>query len=82
MQKKEHEYYENIGDWNFDEIKYKVERLKKWELYEKAVDEKLVRTSTANAPWIIVEGNDKLYARIKVLETVVEALEKRMKEEK
>lgn len=50
----------------------------KWELYEKAVDEMLVRTSTANAPWIIVEGNDKLYARIKVLETVVEALEKRL----
>lgn len=53
----------------------------KWELYEKAVDEMLVRTSTAYAPWIIVEGNDKLYARIKVLETVVEALEKRLKEE-
>ncbi len=50
----------------------------KWELYEKAVDEMLVRTSTADAPWIIVEGNDKLYARIKVLETVVEALEKRL----
>lgn len=53
----------------------------KWELYEKAVDEMLVRTSTANAPWIIVEGNDKLYARIKVLETVVDALEKRMKQD-
>lgn len=53
----------------------------KWELYEKAVDEMLVRTSTANAPWIIVEGNDKLYARIKVLETVVDALEKRIKED-
>lgn len=51
----------------------------KWDLYEKAVDEMLVRTSTADAPWIIVEGNDKLYARIKVLETVVNALEKRMK---
>lgn len=35
MQKKEHEYYENIGDWNFDEIKYSVERLTNWELYEK-----------------------------------------------
>lgn len=52
----------------------------KWEFYEKAVDEMLVRTSTANAPWIIVEGNDKLYARIKVLETVVDALERRMKQ--
>lgn len=53
----------------------------KWELYEMAVDEMLVRTSTPKAPWIIVEGNDKLYARIKVLEAVVDALEKRLKEE-
>ena len=53
----------------------------KWELYEKAVVEMLVRPSTANAPWITVEGNDKLYARIKVLETVVDALEKRIKED-
>lgn len=50
----------------------------KWELYEQAVDEMMVRTSTVNAPWVIVEGNDKLYARIKVLETVVDALEKRL----
>lgn len=54
----------------------------KWELYEKAVDEMLIRTSTADAPWIIVEGNDKYHARIKVLETVVSALEKRLKKEK
>lgn len=54
----------------------------KWDLYEKAVDEMLVRTSTANAPWVIVEGNDKLYARIKVLETVVDALEKRLQKTK
>ena len=54
----------------------------KWELYEKAVDEMLVRTSTAQAPWIIVEGNDKYYARIKVLETVVKALEKKLNTEK
>lgn len=50
----------------------------KWDLYEKAVDEMLVRTSTSDAPWIIVEGNDKYYARIKVLEAVVEAIEKRI----
>ena len=36
----------------------------------------LLKTSTNNAPWTIVEGNDKLYARIKVLKTVVEKLEK------
>lgn len=48
----------------------------KWEEYEKAVDEMLVRTSTTYAPWEIVEANSKYYARVKVLETVVEAMEK------
>lgn len=52
----------------------------KWNLYEEAVDEMLIRTSTTYAPWIIVEGNCKYYARIKVLETVVDAIEKRLKE--
>lgn len=50
----------------------------KWDEYEKAVDEMIVRTSTEDAPWIVVEGNSKYYARIKVLETVVEALEKKL----
>nr|WP_026835704.1 polyphosphate:AMP phosphotransferase [Eubacterium xylanophilum] len=51
----------------------------KWDEYEKAVDEMVLRTSTTGAPWIIVEANSKYYARIKVLETVIEALEKRLK---
>lgn len=50
----------------------------KWEQYEQAVDEMLLRTSTLQAPWIIVEGNDKYYARVKVLESTVNALEKRL----
>lgn len=50
----------------------------KWDEYEKAVDEMIVRTSTEDAPWIVVEANSKYYARIKVLETVVTALEERM----
>lgn len=52
----------------------------KWDQYEDAVNEMLVRTSTTYAPWIVVEGNDKHYARVKVLETVVNALEKKIKE--
>lgn len=47
----------------------------KWDQYEIAVNEMLVRTSTTYAPWIVVEGNSKYYARVKVLETVVAALE-------
>lgn len=54
----------------------------KWEEYVKAVDEMIVRTSTENAPWIIVEANSKLYARVKVLKIVVEAIEKQIKEKK
>lgn len=50
----------------------------KWDEYEKAVDEMLVRTSTPYAPWIVVEANSKYYARIKVLETIVESLEKKI----
>jgi polyphosphate kinase 2 (PPK2 family) len=34
------------------------------------------RTSTHDAPWVLVEANDKNYARIKVLKTVAQALEK------
>lgn len=51
----------------------------KWELYEKAVNEMLLKTSTLYAPWIIVEGNSKYYARVKVLETVVNALEDKIR---
>ena len=51
----------------------------KWDQYEEAVGEMLLKTSTQYAPWVIVEGNDKHYARIKVLETVVKAMEERVK---
>lgn len=52
----------------------------KWDQYEDAVNEMLLRTSTEYAPWIVVEGNNKYYARIKVLETVLEAIERRLHE--
>lgn len=54
----------------------------KWDQYEVAVNEMLVRTSTTYAPWIVVEGNDKLYARVKVLQTVVDALEEKIRQVK
>jgi len=34
------------------------------------------RTSTSIAPWTLVEANDKWFARVKVLRTICEALEK------
>lgn len=50
----------------------------KWDMYEIAADDMILRTSTTYAPWHIIEGNSKYYARIKVLETVVDTLEKRL----
>jgi polyphosphate kinase 2 (PPK2 family) len=47
----------------------------KWEPYVEAVEDMLLKTSTTGSPWTVVPANDKLYARVNVLETVVEALE-------
>ena len=52
---------------------------KKWEAYEQAVCDMVDRTSTSVAPWTLVEANDKLYARIKVLKTICERLESELK---
>jgi polyphosphate:AMP phosphotransferase len=46
-----------------------------WSKYRVAVIEMLQRTSTAAAPWTILEADCKLYARIKALRTVADALE-------
>jgi AMP-polyphosphate phosphotransferase len=46
----------------------------KWGAYEEAVEEMLVKTSTKTAPWSLVEGNDKYWARVKVLSRLVEIL--------
>ena len=35
MQINEYDYYEKIGNWDFDKIKYKTEKLVNWEFYEK-----------------------------------------------
>ena len=46
----------------------------KWDQYAEAVEDMVTKTSTPYAPWTIVPGNDKKYARINVLETVVKQL--------
>ena len=51
----------------------------KWDQYEEAVNEMLKKTSTAFAPWHILESVDKKYARIKALKIVIKELEKALK---
>ncbi|HWA24257.1 MAG TPA: polyphosphate:AMP phosphotransferase [Lacunisphaera sp.] len=43
--------------------------------YTVAVDDMVARTDTEFAPWTLVAGNDKKFARIQILKTVVERLE-------
>ena len=52
---------------------------KKWPAYTRAVDEMVARTSTSIAPWTLVEGNDKLFARVKVLKTLADRMEGRLR---
>jgi polyphosphate:AMP phosphotransferase len=49
---------------------------KKWDAYEIAADDMIERTSTGVAPWTLVEANDKYHARLKVLETLCDRIER------
>jgi AMP-polyphosphate phosphotransferase len=50
----------------------------KWPQYQEAVEDMLLHTSTPFAPWTVVEANSKHYARVKVLKTLVDAIERRL----
>jgi len=47
--------------------------------YEIAVEEMLERTDTKRAPWTLVEADSKKWARVKVMETTVAAIEDGMR---
>lgn len=47
----------------------------KWDDYVRAASDMIERTGTEIAPWTLVEAEDKNYARIKVLKTLVGSLE-------
>jgi polyphosphate kinase 2 (PPK2 family) len=47
----------------------------KWDDYDLAVNDIVERTSTHSAPWVLVEGNDKRFARIKAISTFCDRLE-------
>lgn len=71
-----------------EEISYKQFKIteedyrnrEKWDDYQKAVNEMIARTSTSQAPWLLVEANHKYYARIKVIKAYCESLEKMLDE--
>ena len=66
-----------------EQIAYKAWKLtdedwrnrERWTEYELAVNDMVERTSTRQAPWTLIEANDKRYARVEVLKTLCERLE-------
>jgi AMP-polyphosphate phosphotransferase len=48
----------------------------RWDAYEAAACDMIEKTSVEEAPWTLVEANNKEWARIKVLKTVIRRLEK------
>ena len=47
----------------------------RWDDYKLAVDDLVAQCSTGFAPWTLVAGNDKKFARVHILQTVVNSLE-------
>ncbi|MCB1303677.1 MAG: UDP-galactose-lipid carrier transferase [Leptospiraceae bacterium] len=61
-----------LKQWKFTEED--VRNRDKWPQYEEAVREMLIKTHHDYAPWHLIEANDKRFARIKVLRTVLSLL--------
>lgn len=47
----------------------------RWTEYSRAVEEMIEHTSTPDAPWTLVEADDKFHARVKIVETLADAIE-------
>lgn len=66
-----------------EQISYKAWKLtdedwrnrERWMDYEMAVNDMIEHTSTRQAPWMLVEANDKRHARVEILSALCERLE-------
>ncbi|MBT7924105.1 MAG: polyphosphate:AMP phosphotransferase [Opitutae bacterium] len=70
---------DSAKQWKLNEEDWR--NREKWDLYEEATEEMFLRTHTPYAPWTVIEGNCKRYARIKALDVVIAAIEARIAEE-
>ena len=50
----------------------------KWDLYSVAVNQTIARTNTPNASWTVIPANNKYFARVQTIETVIEAIENKL----
>ena len=50
----------------------------KWDAYQAAALDMIEKTGTPEAPWTLIEAQDKRWARVKVLKTVADRLEEEL----
>ena len=60
--------------WKINDEDWRNRR--KWDEHNAAAEDMFEKTSTEDAPWAVIAANYKWYARLRVLRTVVEALER------
>jgi polyphosphate kinase 2 (PPK2 family) len=53
----------------------------KYPQYKAAIDDMFRLTSTRHAPWVVLESDDKFYARIKALRIICDAIESRLNQQ-
>lgn len=65
--------------WKINDEDWRNRR--RWDEHNKSAEDMFEKTSTEAAPWCVVAGNYKWLARVRVLRTLVEALESALKKE-
>jgi len=65
-----------LKSWKLTDEDYR--NREKWDVYTTAIETMLEKTNTKYAPWYIVSGNSKKFARIEVLKRVTEIMEKNL----
>jgi polyphosphate kinase 2 (PPK2 family) len=73
FREREHNPYKR---WKITDDDWRNRR--KWSKYEKAIDAMLEETSTAHAPWNVIAGERKWYARVTACRKVADALEEKI----
>lgn len=72
---------QNIPEKNWKITDEDWRNREKWDQYELCCNDMLKYTSTEFAPWTVIESNDKKYARIKAIKTLISAIENRLERE-
>lgn len=63
---------DHLRRWKLTEQDWRNREL--WEQYETAVNDMLLKTSTIAAPWNIIPAESKAFARIKVMQAIIDSI--------